>query len=73
MFDNQIMPGNTTSWMIIRTNATQYSDGNIFLIDGGIAQAEVYDPTAIPVPPSVLLLGSGLIGLAALGRRRWKL
>jgi len=31
-----------------------------------------YNQTAVPLPPSVLLLGSGLLGLAAVGWRRRK-
>ena len=49
-----------------------------FLVDSrygssaGINELQVYG-NPVPLPPSVLLLGSGLLGLGLLGRRKWGL
>lgn len=38
----------------------------------GISTAQVNSPAPVPVPPAALLLGSGALVMAGLGRRRRK-
>ena len=47
---------------------------NIFGTGGGTQKAGLFgfEVTAVPVPPAVLLLGSGLLALFALKRKSWK-
>ena len=47
---------------------------NIFGTGGGAVGAGLFglEITAVPVPPAVLLLGSGLLALFALKRKSWK-
>jgi hypothetical protein len=49
-------------------------DDQLFLVGFSTATylgtADITDISAVPLPPSVLLLGSGLLGLGFLGRRR---
>jgi hypothetical protein len=43
---------------------------NAVAITGLMSDTNIYGMTATPIPPSVFLLGSGLLGLGALGWRR---
>ena len=63
-----VIPGATGDWLFIQTNATNFTSGVASVIDGGATTVASYEPTAVPIPPSALLLGSGLLGLVGLRR-----
>ncbi|MFW5655086.1 MAG: hypothetical protein ACOCYW_05495, partial [Roseicyclus sp.] len=50
--------------------AARLSDETNAFIEAAIFDAPEVDPAVIPLPPAVLMLGSGLLGLGLLARRR---
>lgn len=60
-----IGPGQTSTVLIIETNATNFTAGNVNLIDGSVSQVSAFQPTTVPEPTSFTLLGLG-IGLTIL-------
>lgn len=64
-----IKPGQTSDLLVIKTNASAFGPGKVNFLDGDIAQTNVFAPTAVPEPTSLLLLGSGFF-VAALWRKR---
>jgi hypothetical protein len=62
-----VNPGETSTVMVIETNATNFAAGNFGLIDGGTFTGAAFQPVAA-VPDSgstAILLGLGMIGLFA--------
>jgi len=66
----RILPGTVSTVLVIRTNATNFTLGNASVIDGGVATVTAFEPTVVPEPTSLLLLGGGLLALSCVRRFR---
>jgi hypothetical protein len=64
----EILPGQTSLVFVISTNATNFTSGNLSIIDGGVVTVSAFAP-AVPEPESIGLLAIGLLVLGAVHPR----
>jgi hypothetical protein len=62
-------PGEVTSVMVIKTNATEWTGGFTQGIDGGVTEVVTFAPSA-PEPATLALLGLAFIGAGLRHRRK---
>lgn len=70
----KIQPGQISSVLVVSTDATNFTAGNVSVIGGGVATVSAFEPTGTviptPEPPSLLLLGTGLLSALSVLRRK---
>ncbi len=57
----EILPGTTTAIVAISTDATNFTAGNVSVIDGGSQTVRSFQPAAVPEPGALFLTGTGLL------------
>ena len=67
-----IVPGDSSTVLIIETNATTYSAGDLNIIDGGVSTVDAYEPglSATPLPAALPLFAGGLGMFGFISRRK---
>ena len=64
-------PGTTSTALIIQTDAKNFQAGNVNVIDDIVGSTAAFEPaSAAPEPGTLMLFGSGLIGVVGMLRRR---
>ena len=67
----KINPRETSSTLVIRTNATSWTSGSTSVINGAVVNVTTFAPTsAVPEPGTYALFGAGLFALAIIRRRQ---
>ena len=71
-----LLPGESTDFFVVATNATGYDTNGVLGITGGSVTQSVsgqidglFEPTPVPEPSTALLLSLGLAGIAAFRKR----
>jgi len=59
-FGDEIVAGETTVLLVIETNALTYTSGYVSAQDGTAGSGLAYQPSAVPEPSSLALMGGGL-------------
>jgi hypothetical protein len=67
---NSLLPGLSSDILVIETDATAFTTGSVFAIDGGVTSIAGYAPT--PEPASVGLLLGGLFMIGMVGVRKFQ-
>ena len=66
----KIQPGQTSTVLVISTNATQFTSGFASVIDGGATTVASFAPTAVPEPSSIAFIAIGGLLVARCVRRK---
>ena len=68
-FGNDIVPGETTVQLVIMTNALHFEPGFLSAQNGTAGSGAAFQPSVIPEPTSLMLMGTGVLALSGLVRK----